>query len=185
MQAEEVLQSMNDLRNARDALQCDTKTISGMIRATKECMSKLYYGEELDKSYDTALRMLETLEEILLHEWYTKEEISTQNINDTAGWHLVADGELPEYHKDVLFCNRVMQVFEGFLEKSDTSKPYLTEDRKIAFPDYPDGGRWYDFRFRTFHEMKSIVAWCYKPKAVETEYGKREKRNNKRNINIV
>lgn len=172
MDTREIIKSLNDYHKAEGALLCDEKTIVGLINSIKHYMGELHFAQhdesiDVDESFDKGLKLLEILERLLLKEWYEHDVLCVQNVNEKADWYFIKDGELPDTHTDVLFCNFVGQVFEGFLEKYDTTKPYLTDGNKIAFEEYPDGGAWFDFRFRRFTPMRMIVAWCYKPEAVE------------------
>ena len=80
-------------------------------------------------------------------------------------WIYLSSGRLPKPLENVLFSTTAGSVYEGFLETTDTSRPYLNQAGKIAFPDYEDGGRWYRYHFRDLLEMRHVVAWMPKPAA--------------------
>ena len=165
MNAEEYMDGIKTINEARASLEPDIKTLMVLIHQTKRYftgMDQHYSYEELraavDENMEKGIRALEIIDELLMEAIQKEREKVSAKI-----WTPIEKG-LPKEREDVLFLNRVGQVFEGFLEKYNVDKPYITEDNKIAFEPYPDGGAWYDYHFRSIHEMKSVVAWRYKPK---------------------
>lgn len=155
------------------------KEIAGMLYTIKECMSEIFNAkeyededekvniDELSKTYDKGLRLIEMVDEIIAQD-FDKEDIITMNVSEDSEWHAVGE-ELPPVHKDILFSTISEQVFEGFFEKKNYHDPYITENGKIGFREYPDGGKWYRNRFRDLLDMKSVLAWRYKPAAYPNE----------------
>ena len=174
MNAEDLKTSIEDYRHAIKGLEPDAKTIMVIVHQLKKYFSKMgahYSYKELkasvEENTDKGIRLLEILDELIMRTIEAEQEkISAEE------WTPVDDG-LPPYHTDILFSNIAGQVFEGFLEEYDTDKPFI-KDGKIGFNKYPDGGAWYNFRFRSFSEMSSVVAWRYKPVCYMPEQYKRE-----------
>ena len=165
----------------------DRKDIAAMISEIKQSVSHMnVYGRQPgydpDPDTDKAIKLLEELDEIIACGRDQSIETVTQSVNEEPGWHYVKDGEFPERHTDILFCNCVEQVFEGFYETTDYEHPYLTEEGKIAFPKFPEGkGKWYQFRFRCLENSDVAVAWRYKPAPVPCpEYRDRVARRERR-----
>ena len=182
MNTKELLEEMQDLKEARERLTPDMDTIIGLIHLVKRHFAEMgqhYSYEELrdavDDHTDQGIRLLEAMDELVM------EALKTEREKVTASSWTPVEEALPPYHKDVLFCNKVGQVFHGFLEEYDGNKPYLTEDGKISFEKYEDGGAWYNFRFRTYEKMRSVVAWrelpeCYMPEKYDVKRKRMKKK---------
>ena len=169
MNAEDLKNSIEEYRGTVNSLEPNIRTLMAVVHQIKKyfaSMGQHYSYEELKESVeentDKGIRLLEILDELVMR---TIEEERKKISADE--WTPVED-DLPPYHTDILFSNIAGQVFEGFLEEYNTDKPFI-KDGKIGFEKYPDGGVWYNFRFRSFSDMKSVVAWRYKPECYMPE----------------
>lgn len=138
------------------------------IHKIKRCIAAMSvegpYDEKLmDRQTDKSIRLLEWLDEQLLQKDSPHDDSAALVIRHDAGWHKIADGDLPPAQKDLLFCTGRGQTYEGFLQKKDLDKPFKTEDGKYSFADYPDGGKWYRYHYHDMLDMDQVVAWMWKP----------------------
>ena len=153
--------------------------IEQRIHLVKRCVAHMNvyrWDDEYDSDPDTskAIRLLEELDDILCGECFYKTDIVPQNINEKGGWRYIKDGDFPECRTDILFSTYSENVFEGYFERMNFNEPYLTENRKIAFKEYEDGGKWFSNKYRALYDMEDVVAWCYKPQAAPAKGGSNE-----------
>lgn len=146
----------------------DSEDLKSIISEVKRCFGKISvadYDEEdnLNKIIDNGMILLEHLDKSISQIECKNTEIQIQNISNTAEWHLISDGVLPDNMKSVLFATKSGQVFDGYLTETDYASPKLTSDKKLTFSKYNDGGKWFRYRFRDLLDMRSVIAWSYLP----------------------
>lgn len=144
------------------------RDISVCIYEVKSCLAKI--GVEgtdneavIEEQTDRALRLLEWLDEQLAMSDAPEDDSAALVVRYDSDWHIVAEDDLPPAKKDLLFTTKCGKTYEGFLVRKDITAPYKTEDGKLAFREYPDGGKWFRYHFRDLLDMKQVIAWSWKP----------------------
>ncbi len=190
LDAKEILEGMNLTREYREKLlEGGVESARGLIRAAKENFARISsvtsYGyenldsedkQQVEDAIDWGMRYLELLNSLISNEAFENKQVVTQCKDAGTDWVYIKDVEnptLPETHENILFSTIAGQVFEGYYETTDHSTGYITEDGKIAFKGYKEGGAFYRYRFCDFLNQNLIVAWAYKPAAAKYERRKK------------
>ncbi len=179
--ASEIIEQMKEFDTLEERFRADGKSSAiDLIAQTRKLFVEIYdavtYCESIDEARkeienmtDTGMRYLEMLDKVVSDERFGGGETVTQCVEDTTEWKYIKDGVLPKRGEDILFSLKCGQVFEGYMETTDHGSAFLTEDGKIAFKEHEDGGKFFRYRFRDFLDMRSVVAWAYKPAAAKYE----------------
>lgn len=139
----------------------DNKTRHSMLAEIRALASKM------QNEPDDTDKMLDCLDKILNITWAMDKDIEQSEDTESSLWVNVKD-DLPPKGKDILFSTISGQVFEGYLETKDTTRPQIDKDTgKIWFHDQKDGGQWYRYRFCDLISMNLVTAWRYKPKSYD------------------
>ncbi len=141
------------------------KSVMGMIDLIKACFARISVERDdktIDSEVDKGIILLEDLDKLIM-EGIDKEILITELKDGDESWVSVKDGVLPPSGKDILFTTIAGQVFEGFREDRDLTKPFLNEHGKIDFQK--GNGKWYRYHFRDYLPADAIIAWRYKPGA--------------------